>query len=94
MLSRQEQMLERQRTLENDLSVQRQQREAGSTLTDHTRNEMGGRFEQIGQQTITGKTPAQQWPKLPASSPWAGPDIIPPEPAFGVPIFAVREWKP
>jgi hypothetical protein len=45
-----------------------------------------GRFDAHEKSTVIGSTPLPKYPQLPASSPWAGPDLVPTEPAFGVDI--------
>src|SRR5215472_2256845 len=74
MLSSQEDQTERRRVLANDARV----REQGSTYLAHTTNDTGGRFAQIGAATIVGADPIPKYPA--ASSPWAGPDLVGPEP--------------
>jgi hypothetical protein len=62
MLSRQEEMLERKRTLENDRKVREQQREQASTYLAQTHSEMGGRFSSVGAQTVIGADPVANYP--------------------------------
>jgi hypothetical protein len=83
---------ERRRILEEE----RRLREKGSTYLSRAQTDLEtpGRFGALGKPNVVGVGAPQQWPKMPKDNPWAGPDIIPPEPAFGVPIFAVRERKP
>jgi hypothetical protein len=60
-------------------------REQGSTYLGHTHSELGGRFASTETQIVTGR-PSPKIPQLPANSPWHGPDPVPDEPAYGVPI--------
>jgi hypothetical protein len=80
---------ERREVLANDRRV-REQQAKGSTYLDHHHSELGGRFSSVETETVTGR-PSSQPPPLPASSPWAGPDMVPPEPPLG---YAVDEMVP
>ena len=80
---------ERRETLENDRRV-REQQARGSTYLDHHHAELGGRFGAVETETITGRLSPQP-PPLPASSPWAGPDMVPPEPPLG---YSVNDLEP
>ena len=72
MLSWQIEQEEKRRVLEND--------KQGSTFLDHTHNDTGGRFSAISNPTVIGTEPLPRYPQLPASSPWAGPDLVGDEP--------------
>jgi hypothetical protein len=89
MLSKDEEQRERRETLENDRRV-REQQSRGSTYLDHHHAELGGRFGSVETETITGR-PSPQPPPLPASSPWAGPDMVPPELPLGYRIDQMPE---
>jgi hypothetical protein len=93
MLSRQEEMLDRKRTLENDLKVRRQQEERrrtfapdqslprqGTTFHQHAINDADiprGRFSAISNATVVGSTAIPQYPQ--ASAPFQS-DPVPDEP--------------
>jgi hypothetical protein len=77
MLSRQEEQAERLEVMENDKRLRRSQ---GSTFFDHTHNDTGGRYSAISNATVIGTDPIPRYPQLPASSPWAGPDLVGDEP--------------
>jgi hypothetical protein len=62
-----------------------------SAYLAHVEPPVGGRHSRP--ETVTGATAAQPWPKLPANSPWSGPDLVGNEPPFNVAIDAVRERK-
>ncbi len=59
-----------------------------STFLDHVSNDSGGRYAAIGKPTVIGRDPAQ-YPKLPASSPFAA-DPVGVEPPTGVDINAME----
>jgi len=83
---------EKRRVLANDRSVREQQQQA-STYFQHAVTEAAepqGRFAAINSAMVIGGTPVPKYPELPASSPWAGPDIVPPEPPLGHAIDAMR----
>ena len=77
---------EKRRILANDLSV----RDSGTFLS-HTHSEAGGRFASVESQQVIGRDGAPRYPALPSSSPWAGPDLVGPEPPLG---FSVDEMIP
>jgi hypothetical protein len=87
MLSNQEDQAERRRVLANDARV-REQDQAGTFLS-HTHSDAGGRFAQVGAQTVVGADPIPQYP--PASSPWQGPDLVGQEPPLG---YSVNDLTP
>ena len=81
----------------SDKSTQAERRDlAGSTgsMTYHSRAaveqtlESGGRFaDKVS--LVVGETPAVQYPRLPAGSPWAG-DLVGDEPALGFSVDAME----
>jgi hypothetical protein len=78
MLSKHEDRIEREQVLRNDARVREQERTG--TYLSHTHPNEGGRYAAaMGEQVIVGQSP-DPWPKLPASSPWAGPDLVGDEP--------------
>jgi hypothetical protein len=82
-----EEQAERRRVLRNDQRV----REQGSTYRDHTHiDDAGGRFAAVNAAEIVGGTPTPIYPALPASSPWAGPDLVGREPPLGFEIDALE----
>jgi hypothetical protein len=97
MSTESDEQAERRATLLQDVDLrrrqEREQRERGSTYLDHHQSELGGRFGSIETETITGK-PSPQPPPLPANSPRAGPDIVPPEPPTGFEIDAMTLLEP
>ena len=66
---------ERADVLKNDL-----RNNNTSTFLDHTHNDIGGRFSAVSNPTVIGTEPFPRYPQLPASSPWAGPDLVGDEP--------------
>ncbi len=85
MLSKHIEQLERLEITENDKALRRTSSQ-GSTYMAHTHNDTGGRFSAISNPTVIGSEPIVRYPQLPASSPWAGPDLVPTEPPLGVDI--------
>jgi hypothetical protein len=84
-----EDQAERRRVLRNDQRA----REQGSTLMDHSHNDLaGGRFAQVGAQTVVGKTTPDPWPKMPKDNPWAH-DPVPAECPFGVAVETVERRR-
>jgi len=71
MLSKQLEQRDRRETLLND------QRQRGSTFLDHTTNDTGGRFTQVGAAHVVGSTATPQYPQ--ASPPFQR-DVVPDEP--------------
>jgi hypothetical protein len=65
------------------------EKERASTMFDHARaaadDELGGRFARHQPQIVVGSSPVI-YPKLPASSPWSGPDLVGDEPPLGYSI--------
>jgi hypothetical protein len=67
-----------------------------STYLDHVEPSPGGRFaeaarrERLAKPQIVGTEPSARYPHLPASSPWAGPDLVGVEPPLGVEINALE----
>jgi hypothetical protein len=82
---------EKRDVLRNDARVRQQSRNGDtSSYIDHYSPEMGGRFSAEGAATVVGTTP-NPYPALPASSPWSGPDPVPPEQPLGYRIDAMPE---
>jgi hypothetical protein len=75
--------------------AQRREREQAATMHGFAMNEAAqprGRFDGAeGKQLVVGSTPGPIYPQLPASSPWAGPDLVGQEPPLG---FSVDELEP
>jgi hypothetical protein len=91
MTTDQEEQAERRRVLRNDERVREQSRNGDtSSYIDHYSPEMGGRFSTEGAAKVVGTTP-NPYPPLPASSPWSGPDPVPPEDPLGYRIDAMPE---
>jgi len=65
---------ERRRILAEDRRGKTYQGRAIAELSD-----VGGRFSAVTKQSVTGSTPAQQYPRQPATSPFSG-DPVGPEP--------------
>jgi hypothetical protein len=87
MLSRQEEQEERRQVVQN----QRRLREQGSTFSRFAQadaDQRRGRFDAHEKSTMIGSEPLPRYPQLPASSPWAGPDLVPTEPPLGYCIDA------
>ena len=83
----QREQAERREVLRNDQRV----REQGATYFSHTHSDLGGRFALAqDREQIVGESPAPQYPALPASSPWAGPDLVGPEPPLGYSVNALE----
>jgi hypothetical protein len=84
MLSSQLDQAERLEVFENDKRLRDassgSQAHQGSTFLDHTHNDTGGRFSAVSNATVIGTEPFPRYPQLPASSPWAGPDLVGDEP--------------
>jgi len=57
-----------------------------STFADHVVDEAGGRYARQVPFSVTGNSPAAQFPTLPPSSPWHGPDPVPIEPPLGIDV--------
>jgi hypothetical protein len=49
--------------------------------------EHGGRFKELGEARVTG---VPEYPAQPPTSPWAGPDLVPPEPPLGFDVNALE----
>jgi hypothetical protein len=82
-------MKEKRDVLRNDRRV----REQGSTFSQFAQSEADtprGRFDAHEKSTVIGSEPLPRYPQLPASSPWAGPDLVPTEPALGVDVNALE----
>ena len=91
--SDQEDQEERRRVLQNDARVREQSRNGDTgTYLSHTHSELGGRFAVAEHQTITGVVSPSP-PALPATSPWAGPDLVGTEPPLGYRIDAMPELE-
>jgi hypothetical protein len=86
MLSSQEEQAERRRVLANDARV----REQAGTFMSHTHTEIGGRYSNVGAQTIVGQT-ANPYPA--ASAPFQC-DPVPDEPSLGYSVEAMPEHEP
>jgi hypothetical protein len=43
---------------------------------------------------VIGSEPLARYPQLPASSPWAGPDLVPTEPPLGYAIDELSALEP
>jgi hypothetical protein len=74
MLSSQLDQADRKEVLENDKRVR------GSTFLDHTTNDTGGRFAQVGAAHVVGSTATPNYPQ--ASAPFQC-DPVPDEPPLG-----------
>jgi hypothetical protein len=89
---------ERRETLENDRRVREQQQKAASTYFAFAvaeADEPRGRFQNSGgTTTVIGSDGLPAYPQLPPSSPWAGPDMVPPEPPLGYRIDQMFEHDP
>jgi hypothetical protein len=75
--SAQDEMAERRRVLLQDASVRE-----GSTYHQHAMADAQtpkGRFTAEAHSSIVGQS-ADPWPKMPEGNPWAGPDLVGPEP--------------
>jgi hypothetical protein len=87
MTTEAEEQAERREVLRNDQRV----REQGSTYYGHTHSDLGGRFALAqGREQIIGESPTPIYPALPASSPWAGPDLVGKEPPVGYSVNALE----
>jgi len=86
MLESQIDQEERKRVLDNDRRV----REQTGTYLSHTHSDLGGRWAAIQRETVVGRPSTNEPPPLPPTSPWAGPDPVPDEPALGYPIDQVE----
>ena len=73
---------ERREVLRNDTMLSRQQ---------NTIDDSGGRFAKLTPATITGATPAPQYPQLPASSPWSNGFDENVEPPLGYAVDAMPQ---
>jgi hypothetical protein len=85
MLSAQIEMEEKREVLANE----RRLRNPGTTFSQFAQSEAAegrGRFTAHEQSKVVGSEPLPRYPQLPASSPWAGPDLVPTEPVLGVDI--------
>jgi hypothetical protein len=85
---------ERRETFAQDLDLrrrqEREQQAQGSTFLAHTHvDDAGGRFAVVHETTIVGSSLVTKYPQL-SSGPWAGPDIVPPEPPLGYRINDVE----
>jgi hypothetical protein len=92
-LSRQEEMEERKSVLRNEQRL----RNPGTTFSQFAESEATearGRFTAHEQSRVIGSEPLPRYPQLPASSPWAGPDLVPTEPALGYAIDAQEPLGP
>jgi hypothetical protein len=80
---------EREDILRNDQKVRQ-----GATFHDFAQaaaTDVGGRFANAqGKELVVGSTPGPIYPKLPASSPWAGVDPVGQEPFLGSDINSVE----
>jgi hypothetical protein len=91
MLSKHEEQAERRDVLENEKRLR------ASTLSQFAQSEAAearGRFTAHEQSTVVGATPLPKYPQLPASSPWAGPDLVPTEPPLGYAIDELSALEP
>ncbi len=61
-----------------------------SSYRDHVTDEAGGRYARQVPFNVTGSSPAAQFPALPPSSPWHGPDPVPIEPPLGIDVSALE----
>jgi hypothetical protein len=89
-LSRQEEQQDRLDVLRNEQRL----RNPGTTLNQFAESEANidrGRFAAHEQSRVIGSEPLPRYPQLPASSPWAGPDLVPTEPPLG---YAIDELVP
>ena len=86
MLSRQEEMLERRRTLENERRI----REQTGTYLSHTHSDLGGRYAQIQPENVVGQSAVPQYPA--ASSSWQ--IQLPDEPPLGYRIDDLNPSDP
>jgi hypothetical protein len=92
MLSKQEEMREREAVQRQDADVRRQQQESGSTLHGFAVAEAAqprGRFTEVTASQVVGAQPIPVYPA--AATPWAGPDPSGQEPALGL---SVNEMTP
>jgi hypothetical protein len=77
--------------------LENEKRLKGSTLNQFAQSEASearGRFSAISNPTVIGSEPTARYPQLPASSPWAGPDLVPTEPPLGYAIDALNPSDP
>jgi hypothetical protein len=92
-LSRQEEMEERREVVENE----RRLRNQGTTFSRFAQadaDQRRGRFDEHEKATVNGSEPIVRYPQLPASSPWAGPDLVPTEPSLGYRINDLNPTDP
>jgi hypothetical protein len=96
VLSKQEEMREREETMRQDADWQRQLKEAAKAPAPATMHgfavaeanlDIGRHTAATGKPTVTGSRSTVQYPPLPSSSPWSGAQPQPPiEPPLGVAI--------
>jgi hypothetical protein len=90
-LSRQEEQLDRLEILENEKRLR------ATTLSQFAQADADtprGRFTVHEQSRVIGSEPLPRYPQLPASSPWAGPDLVPTEPPLGYAIDELAALEP